>query len=257
MRERPVFVLAGGGRTGSTLVQRLLISTGAVLVWGEHGGRIVPALGSLLRGMEAWLGQEASGQLELLRGRGGDAFIPNVNPEAEAFVRGARALFQAALGDTAREMGFARWGFKEIRYGCDEALLLRRIFPVADFVAVVRDPAGALASIKSADWYARDYGAAPEAFLERWATLSSGLLDAIPKLGPGLLLRYEDLVARPAETLARLGLHAGIDPAAFRRDVLGGKLRGTEIPPVPLDSADRAALAAPAVRRVAAALGYG
>jgi hypothetical protein len=52
--DQPVFVLSAGGRTGSTLVQRLFISTKQILVWGEHNGLLVRGLGEVTRGMANW-----------------------------------------------------------------------------------------------------------------------------------------------------------------------------------------------------------
>ena len=43
--QAPVFILSSAGRTGSTLLQRLLISTRDIMVWGEHDGAMVAAAG--------------------------------------------------------------------------------------------------------------------------------------------------------------------------------------------------------------------
>ena len=54
---RPVFLLAAGWRSGSTLVQRLLASTRRLMMWGEpydHCGLIRSLAGSLGAFGEPW-----------------------------------------------------------------------------------------------------------------------------------------------------------------------------------------------------------
>ena len=88
------------------------------------------------------------------------------------------------------------------------------------------------------------------------------------------LWRYEDIVADPEPAMASLAAHVGVDPARFDRRAIETRIQGVAINagetnayarsnsgggsdlPVKLDDLDRAALAAPEVRRVAAELGY-
>jgi len=256
----PVFVLGGGGRTGSTLVQRLLISTGEIMIWGEHAGILLEGLHRIVAGMDEWISQRAACHLEQFHQQGWNAWIPNVNPRHEAFVAGARAALLEALAVPARQMGYRRWGFKEIRYNGSAVSLLRILFPDAPIVVLVRHPADALRSIKVTAWYEKDHGARPESFLAAWALSSSSLAASASKFNGVLVLRYEDLVGDPDRFVGTIAKHVGIDVDRFDRAAIATRLRGGPGAPMPepaaLDTRDRAALAAPSVQQAAATLGY-
>jgi len=256
----PVFVLGGGGRTGSTLVQRLLISTGEIMIWGEHAGILLDGLQRIVSGMQEWIDQEGRRHLERFREQGWNAWIPNVNPSHEAFVAGARAALLEALAEPAMRMGYRRWGFKEIRYNGAAVAFLKMLFPDASIIVVLRHPGEALRSIKVTAWYAKDHGARPEAFLAAWESSSASLAASASKFSGVLVLRYEDLVAEPERFVEAIAKHVGIDANRFDRAAAAVRLRGAPdalMPePAPLDERDRAALAAPSVKRAAAALGY-
>ena len=252
----PVFVLAGGGRTGSTLVQRLLISTGEVMIWGEHGGLLLDAMQRIVYGMREWIDSVGGRHLAKFTQQGWNSWIPNVNPEHEAFLEGARAALWQSLAVPAARLGYRRWGFKEIRYSGGAVSLLKTLFPDSAIVVLVRHPEAALRSIKATSWYQKDYDARPDIFLDRWAVLSSSLAGTRASGAGVLLLRYEDLVADAQAVIAQLAAHVAIDQDRFNPVALRTHLRGITEQPAPLDEGDRAALAAPDVRRVAATLGY-
>jgi hypothetical protein len=256
----PVFVLGGGGRTGSTLVQRLLISTGEIMIWGEHAGVLLDGLHRIVSGMQAWIGQEGAGHLEWFRQQGWNAWIANINPSHEAFVAGARAALLEALATPAAHMGYRRWGFKEIRYNGAAVSLLKMLFPDAPIIVLVRHPADALRSIKVTTWYEKDHGARPETFLAAWAAISASLAAAASKFDGVLVLHYEDLVGEPERFVTAVAKHVSIEANRFDRAAIATRVRGAPGAPMPepaaLDARDRAALAASSVREAAAALGY-
>lgn len=254
--DQPVFLLCAGGRTGSTSLQRLIISSGEALIWGEHGGLYMAALEPMLAGLHHLSTGAARTQYAQLAERGPQAWLANVQPPFEHALEGARALWLEALGRPARDLGYPRWGFKEIRYGGSSALALRTLFPGGRFVVLVRHPQAALRSIKSVPWYGRDHQADPRRFLRQWEQLGSSLLEALPWLGPGLLVQHETLLQDPEGALATLGGHLGIDPLRFDREVLDQVLRGTASPPAELDEADLAALGQPEILALAERLGY-
>jgi len=256
----PVFVLGGGGRTGSTLVQRLLISTGEIMIWGEHAGVLLDGLHRIVSGMQAWIDKEGAGHLEWFRQEGWNAWIANINPSHEAFVAGARAALLEALAAPAAQMGYRRWGFKEIRYNGAAVSLLKSLFPDASIIVLVRHPADALRSIKATSWYAKDHGARPEAFLGAWATISSSLAASASKFDGVLVLRYEDLADDPERFVTAVAKHVHIEANRFDRAAIATRVRGAPGGPMPepaaLDARDRAALAAPSVQQAAIAVGY-
>ncbi|MBI2383981.1 MAG: sulfotransferase [Gammaproteobacteria bacterium] len=252
----PVFVLAGGGRTGSTLVQRLLISSREVMVWGEHGGILLDRLSRLLAGMERWTADNARGQMADFRRQGCQAWIPNINPDAEALLSGCREFLEASLGRAARDLGFPRWGFKEIRYGRRAASFLRRMFPQASFLLLIRNPVDCLRSIKSTAWGAEQYDGRPAQFLRQWAAISGELAELGRTLPQAAPIRYEDLVSQPESALARIAAATGIACERFDRGVMAAVRRGTDHVPAELSAADREALLDPSLAAAARSLGY-
>jgi hypothetical protein len=253
----PVFVLAGGGRTGSTLVQRLLISTGEIMVWGEHGGVLLDALQRFVYGMRDWIEREGvASQREAFLQQRANAWISNINPVHDAFVTAARAALLHALAEPAAALGYRRWGFKEIRYNGTAIGLLKTLFPDAPIIVLVRHPAAMLGSIKVAPWYKKDYDARPEVFLGGWAAISSSLVAATSEFPGVLVLRYEDLTSDPQRALEALARHVNVDVERFDAMTLSVRQRGPVEEPSPLDERDRVALAARAVRQAALTLGY-
>ena len=269
-----MFVLAGGARVGSTLLQRLLISTGEIMIWGEHGGLLLAGLQRMVNGMAKWIEREGRQHWEVFRKEGWNNWIPNVTPPLEAFVAGARAALLRSLAVPATQLGYPRWGFKEIRYTGAAVALLKKMFPDAIIIVLVRHPEATLRSIKTMGFYLRDYGGNPDVFLNRWALASSSLARCCAPSSSVQLWRYEDIVASPEAAISRLAAQVGVDPERFDRRAIETTIKGVAIHagapdayagshagggsglPVRLDDLDRAALAAPEVKRVAAELGY-
>jgi hypothetical protein len=254
----PVFVLAGGGRTGSTLLQRLLLSTREVLVWGEHEGAFVEHLAAIEARVAARNRVEGAGALGRFLANGHNDWVANMLPDATGFRSGARAYFEASLGEQARQLGFPRWGVKEIRYGLEAGLFLHALYPNARFIVLIRHPAACLRSIKGTSWYGKDYGADPRAFTSTWARLTRELVELKSRVAQAALVKYEELTAADTSAVvARIAAVSGVAVERFDVATFRHRVRGTPTQPAPLDQADRDALARPEVARVAEAVGYG
>lgn len=143
--NRPIFV-ASMGRSGSTLLQRVLNLHPEITIWGEHGG----FLSGLLQSYEAASAPDTVRNLEAgyaardqVIGELADksSFTPWVSPFAPAELEDRveemiRGLFTSGLGPSVR------WGFKEIRYGKQELVTLMEMFPEAHLVVLARDLPG-------------------------------------------------------------------------------------------------------------------
>jgi len=202
-QSSPVFVLSTGWRTGSTLLQRVLMTDRRLMLWGEPLGR----LGLLTRLAEAVCGLQPgwpSDEYWVERRPQEDlrtSWIANLFPPAEDFRASLRALFDRWLGEPARARGYARWGFKEVRLGAAEAILLRWLYPSAQFVVISRDPSDAYRSVKGSarDWslYARWPDRRVDcvvSFARHWDALASSWDHAPPVLAP-FVVRYKELTA--------------------------------------------------------------
>lgn len=252
----PVFALAAGWRSGSTLLQRLLCSTGELLLWGEPYGQagIIPAMtrsAMVLR--EHWPAEQQIAPERLppdLSGR----WIANLYPEAAALRQSFRAQLDTWLAAPARARGFRRFGLKEVRLHVMDAHFLRWIYPDARFFFAVRNPWDAWMSAKGRTWYTRwpSEGVRDAAgFARHWRHLLESFLSWPDD--SGLLVRYEDVI-HPSFDTRQLSEHAGLrdlDSAVLRR-----KIRGIAEPPTPLDVTEIETIGR-ICEPIAAPLGYG
>jgi hypothetical protein len=157
MTKPPIFIL-GSGRSGSTLLQRILNSYPDITIWGEHGG---------------FLKETAAAFFRILENRGNNQFVFSQNsangimPWELILERKKPQHWQAWLNLFAREQvlpvfrrhleSFFRhpsmpndhhWGFKEIRYGNNDRVVefLSCLYPDARFIFLVRNAFDTLAS---------------------------------------------------------------------------------------------------------------
>ncbi len=200
----PVFLFAAGWRSGSTLLQRLIISSGQILMWGEAGG----ALNDLRDVAERYAQMVGPGDAKFkygMGGSGGDSlnnfrekgaagvheWIACMNMPEDAVFAGLRRYFDQVYSDPAVEMGYPGWGVKEVISGVETACFLRKLYPNAKFVFLVRDPFACLLSLKRRKWLTGTVRNKPVVYFSKlWRDLASEFKDA----NFGFYLRYEDLV---------------------------------------------------------------
>jgi hypothetical protein len=110
-----------------------------------------------------------------------------------------RAFLSRWLGRPATERGFSRWGFKEVRLGATEALLLRWLYPNAKFVILSRHPFNCYRSLADSGWH-HVYHRRPDirvdsaaGFARHWNRLALSWSE-LPAGFPSVHIRYEDLV---------------------------------------------------------------
>lgn len=235
--EAPIFLLSAGWRSGSTLLQRLIMSDPAVIVWGEPYDEcgIIQAIAATTKAFrvgwpppEYYYGGQKPGTMT------GD-WIANLFPGAATLRRGFRAFFDATFGEPARQAGFARWGIKEVRLGAEHAGFLRWLYPRAKFVFLYRNPLHAYQSYCrfGRNWYetwpVRPVFT-PAAFGRHWRTLMAGYLAHAPALD-ALLVRYEELVGRDEALLRRVGAHLeiGMDAGVLAKKVGSSEREGEQV----------------------------
>ena len=264
--SQPVFVVAAGWRSGSTLLQRLVCSSGEVLVWGEPYGRACPVQALTRSAMalrsDAWAGKQAaepdwpaaqSFAPEELPEDLSDKWIANLYPEPAALKRGWRAQLDTLFAEPAASRGYARFGVKEVRWQALDARFLQWMYPDARFFFLVRNPWDAWASAKGASFvksWPNDRVADVTSFLRHWRRCVESYV-RWPGEG-GFLVRYEDLT-HPNFDVQDIAEHAcveRVDPAVLDQRIRGMAKEPTMLDPVEVEHVRR--LAGPA----AELLGY-
>jgi hypothetical protein len=215
--EAPIFLLATGWRSGSTLLQRVLVTDPDLLLWGEPLGemtiisRITEMVGHFIseRNLGLWKKQDAAGSSVL-----SESWIANLYPSRDDFRMALRSLFDRWLGHAARERRFARWGFKEVRMGASEASFLHWLYPNAKFIFLSRHPYDCYRSLADSGW-GEVYDRYPEtpvdsavSFANHWNRLVLSWSE-LPAGFPCTYIKYEDLISGKVD-FRKLELWLGI-----------------------------------------------
>jgi Sulfotransferase family len=199
----PVFVFSAGWRSGSTLLQRVLMSSGEIMVWGEPYSR-ANLTGTLLNQFRSFtvdwprdyfFADTFSAELS-------EEWVANIYPSVSVLIGTHRNFFINLFETPAHAYGRARWGFKEARLGTEHARYLKFLFPKARFIFLYRNPYSAYKSFRHyikgdfVEWPSRPVVGA-RSFARVWRELVTDYAENAPALG-GLLIAYEQFLKDPA-----------------------------------------------------------
>lgn len=242
LQDAPVFLFACG-RSGSTLVQRLLNTNDDVHMWGEHGGALVAlknsyriTTGANVRKLidqtpvdchEKVLCSEPVIDSNNWSVQWYNSFT---DEDARNGYRGlVEKLFANSLKATAKH-----WGFKEIRYGLAEAEFLRELFPEAKFLVLVRNPKVVVRS-QLEYFYLHSFksdGQFDETKLKAHVDQALKSISRVADLTTSpisdncLLVRYEEILADPLSGLFEVSSFLGI--SEFEEDKINVILSETK-----------------------------
>jgi hypothetical protein len=200
--ESPIFLLATGWRSGSTLLQRILVTDPRVLLWGEPLGEM--ALVSGIAGMLTRLCtfpklKERCAADATIFSSMATSWIATLYPPGNDLRVGLQNLLSRWLGEPARQRGFRRWGFKEVRLGGAEATLLHWLYPRAKFVLLCRNPYDCYRSLSDSGWH-HVYHTRPDIRVDsaaglarHWNRLALSWSE-LPANFPAFRIKYEDLI---------------------------------------------------------------
>jgi hypothetical protein len=207
VEDKPVFLMSACWRAGSTLTQRLILSSGEIAMWGEPLGKaaLIPKLADSLAAVDETMpmyhGEEIPSDAHALSSK----WVANLAPPFETIAESHRALLEAWLAEPARNVfGLERWGLKEVRLSIDHARYLRFLYPQAKFVFIVRDVRRSYLSWRANGWgedWPDLYTYWPVSYGLLWKNLAQGYWDGHKDVG-GFFLRFEDLVAGKTDLTA-------------------------------------------------------
>lgn len=198
--DSPVFIFSAGWRSGSTLLQRMIMQRNSgIIIWGEpfHLSNIFDNMANQFRSFtdrqpreEYFLSNRMSGGLS-------DQWVANLYPDVKDLLEAHRRFFQVLFSDPAAKVGAERWGAKVVRLSIDHAMYLRRIYPKAKIIFTCRDPLESYASFRDVNdalflKWPEKVVATPYAFGRHWAELTRGFMERGAEVG-SFFIRYEDL----------------------------------------------------------------
>lgn len=224
--DRPIFLLAAGWRSGSTMLQRMLLKN--CFVWGEPFGSsgLLDRLTQPFQRFSAnWPKDEFFfGGLTDTSGLA-EKWVANMYPSMEHLLNAHSTFWQTLLGEPARERGFDRWGFKEVRYGIEHAIYLKWVFPNARFVFLIRNPYDCWASYRRSNsrvlrFWPEELIMSPEQFGAHWLSIANGFSERSHEVN-GFVLHYESL-ADPNGDLKPLQNYLEFDLDVLARKVVVG-----------------------------------
>lgn len=194
----PIFLFSAGWRSGSTLLQRVICSDPQVMMWGEPFEDRLPLalLHQSLHGLDLDSAHEKYA-IENFSGELTSEWIANLNPGLSNYLAAHKAFVDRMLATPARQRGYARWGLKAVRLSGYHAVYLRKLYPDAKIVYLVRDPTDAWLSYGGSRWF----GAYPDLvinnvvkFIDHWRFVTQSFLHT-RELLDAHLIRYEDFVS--------------------------------------------------------------
>lgn len=210
--EAPIFILSSGWRSGSTLLQRTLMSDPETIIWGEPYARcnLFLSMAEQTRPFsEHWPPQDFFVEGRSDSESDSHGFIANLYPPIGGLREAHRAFLDRLFGDPARNRGYSKWGVKETRLAGLEVRYLRWVYPNAKFLFLVRSPLDSYRSyIGMGPWFGRwpeEIPATAWSFGRYWNRI---VLDFVEEAdaGNGIVLRYESLEDDIDKASAYLGM---------------------------------------------------
>jgi len=238
VKSTPTFILSAGMRSGSTLLQRMITASGEILIWGEAGG----ALDRFAEAEQGYRQMLAPGGQRFDGGLGGngmksfnafksasedmrcESWTPCMNPPLSVIHDAYRKMFDELYARPAMDLGYSRWGVKEVRSGLDTADFLKQIYPEAHIIFLVRNPIKCLLSLKRHNWMDHPGDKhALEYYAHVWLKLASDFRHA----KYGLHVKYEDLITDPItqEKIMEYINVSSSDPSFVSRSLVKGNVK--------------------------------
>ena len=222
----PVFIFSAGWRSGSTLLQRLIISSQQIAIWGEPLGEaaVIPRLAATTAALYGGWPKDSFFDTDPSFESLSSKWIANLTPPIPALMNSYRAFLDEWLAQPAyKRYQVNRWGLKEVRLTIHHARWLKWLYPNAKFLFICRSPFNSYSSWRGHRWggqWPNYYSWSPISFTRHWKLLTDGFIDGYKELG-GRFIRFEDLVSGnfDLDDLARYLEINGLDPTVLNHRV--------------------------------------
>ncbi len=119
-----------------------------------------------------------------------------------------------------------KWRVEKSPVNLTRMRLMQQLFPMAQFIVVLRHPEAVAASVAS--WV----DAPAPALIDHWLAAQAQLMQDLPYLHAVMILRYEDIVADPSHALRRIAAFLDLPGAAPAEAIADGNLPYHGAPPM-------------------------
>jgi hypothetical protein len=220
-----IIISAVAHRSGSTLLQRIINSRKENLIWGEHQGVVTSFLDMYKQVRTYSLDYRKERNAYFDSDENPNVWTATMTPEfpfvEQAVMESVRA-FMNALYSQYRDT-HDTIGFKEVRYGEQELRLLRKCYPEAEFLLVVRNPIHTWQSLMNCrGWYKDDV----RTTANKWNRNVGGYLAMAGSDPKSHLIVYENLIRQNEATLNTIEACAKV-PRQQMLDVMSHKVGST------------------------------
>lgn len=223
--SEPIFILSAGWGSGSTLLQRLIVSSKEVYIWGEPYdlSAIIQKMSSFLAPINKEWPPDKFFDCETPLLKLSDKWIGNLYPRLYNLKRAQREFFLELFEKPITKYNVDRWGIKEVRLTVDHANFLKWLFPKSKFIFLYRNLYDCYLSIRNTTWFSYwpNYRIGnPIYFAHYWKKLVKGFRLRHNEVN-GLLIKYEDLISEK-NNFEKIINHLKVN--AIDNDVLKNKL---------------------------------
>jgi len=196
----PIFIFSAGWGSGSTLLQRLIMSSGEVLIWGEPFDRSIPIqrmASSLAAIKHDWPPNYHFTDTNSIS-KLSNSWIANLSPPPQDLKKAHLSFFTEWFETSLPIYNVKRWGLKEVRLTINHAHYLKWLFPNAKFVFIYRDLPDTYRSCKNKQWYLSWPKYKMSNFITftmHWKNLTESFIKQHHEVD-GFLIRYEELITK-------------------------------------------------------------
>ena len=238
---KPIFILSTIWRSGSTALQRTLVTDPSIQVWGEPyaDANLITSLSrsALALTQPNWPHHGHFPTNKVILDNPEEYFIANWYPPMQSMYESHRAMLDRLFKQSALDLGKERFGIKFVRIGLEELHYLEWLYPDAKFLILFRNPWDCWRSYKGYNWmyrWPKGRITTVQQFAKLWEKQTRDLLSH-PQSNTVRAMRYEDFL-HPDFNWDRLRDFCELPN--LNNNALKKRISGVNIPPQPITDED-------------------